>query len=179
MGGIDLDPASCPAANETVRATHFYTIRDDGLTQPWFGRIWLNPPYGKRSPCAKDFVRRFAEMFADGAVEQGCILLKTEHLSTKWFNTSGIVRYIVWAAAGRLKIQRQAGRSPRQHCRRDRRRSRALRRCIFAARGADHAGRIGAPTRAPAVAGPSDRPGGRRAPRAAKTARGGRPAHMV
>ena len=49
MGGIDLDPASCAIANETVKASRFYDIRQNGLKRPWFGRIWLNPPFG-RSP---------------------------------------------------------------------------------------------------------------------------------
>jgi hypothetical protein len=47
MGGIDLDPASSTQANERVRAAHIYTIEDDGLSQPWFGRVWLNHPFGR------------------------------------------------------------------------------------------------------------------------------------
>ena len=47
LGTIDLDPASTPEANETVKATKIYTIGDNGLRWQWHGSVWLNPPYGK------------------------------------------------------------------------------------------------------------------------------------
>src|SRR5262249_6260612 len=40
LGGIDLDPASCEAANKTVQAGKFYTIDNNGLQFPWEGRVW-------------------------------------------------------------------------------------------------------------------------------------------
>lgn len=46
LGNFDLDPCASPNRPwDTAR--HHYTIEDDGLIQPWFGRVWLNPPYGR------------------------------------------------------------------------------------------------------------------------------------
>lgn len=43
---FDLDPASPHDMETFVPATTKYTLFDNGLTKPWFGRVWMNPPYG-------------------------------------------------------------------------------------------------------------------------------------
>lgn len=46
LGEFDLDPCGAP---DHPTAKHIYTLEngDDGLRDPWFGRVWLNPPYGR------------------------------------------------------------------------------------------------------------------------------------
>ena len=47
LGAFELDPcASLDRPWDTAR--HHYTIEDNGLEQEWFGRVWLNPPYGPK-----------------------------------------------------------------------------------------------------------------------------------
>jgi hypothetical protein len=43
---FDLDPAAPVGGVPWVPADRHYSREDDGLTQPWSGRVWLNPPYG-------------------------------------------------------------------------------------------------------------------------------------
>lgn len=47
MGGIDLDPASSNNANRIVKAGEIFTKFDNGLRRHWFGRVWLNHPFGR------------------------------------------------------------------------------------------------------------------------------------
>lgn len=47
---FDLDPSSPFDMETAVPAKTKYTIFDDGLSKPWFGRVWLNPPYGRDTP---------------------------------------------------------------------------------------------------------------------------------
>lgn len=46
LGDFDLDPCA-PINRPWSTAKNHFTIQDDGLLLPWFGRVWLNPPYGK------------------------------------------------------------------------------------------------------------------------------------
>lgn len=45
LGEFDLDPCA-PVKRPWPTAAEHYTIEDNGLAQPWHGRVWCNPPYG-------------------------------------------------------------------------------------------------------------------------------------
>jgi hypothetical protein len=55
LGPFDLDPAAADPRPWDCAAASF-TEADNGLTQPWFGRVWLNPPFDQR--VVPSFVRR-------------------------------------------------------------------------------------------------------------------------
>lgn len=46
---FDLDPCAPPGGVPWIPAAHSYSVRDCGLAQPWEGRVWLNPPYGREA----------------------------------------------------------------------------------------------------------------------------------
>lgn len=45
LGAFDLDPCA-PVTRPWKTAAQHYTALDDGLSKPWVGRVWCNPPYG-------------------------------------------------------------------------------------------------------------------------------------
>ena len=77
MGGIDLDPASSAQANETVQATTFYSIEDDGLNKEWQGRVWMNPPY------SGSLIGRVVDKILSEPIEEACVLVNNA-TETKW-----------------------------------------------------------------------------------------------
>ncbi len=47
LGEFDLDPCAPHASRRPWdTAKSHYSVEDDGLAQPWHGRVWCNPPYG-------------------------------------------------------------------------------------------------------------------------------------
>lgn len=94
LGEFDLDPCGAPGW-ELAKKTYLLESGDDGLRDPWFGRVWCNPPYGREMP-------PFLERLADHGRGTALIFARVE---TKMFHR------LVWERAtgvlfleGRLKF---------------------------------------------------------------------------
>jgi phage N-6-adenine-methyltransferase len=84
MGDIDLDPASCTLAQEMIQARSFFTKKDNGLTQPWHGRVWLNPPYS--ASMVQRFVDKLCGEYDAGRMTEAVVLVNNA-TDTAWFHS--------------------------------------------------------------------------------------------
>lgn len=102
MGSIDLDPASNDFANETVKATEYYTEEDDGLKQEWFGNIWMNPPYSTA------LLQKFADKLINSKFNQAIVLVNNA-TETAWFETLVSKASAVVFHKGRIRFVKRDG----------------------------------------------------------------------
>jgi len=94
FGPFDLD--ACASA-ENTKCDRYYTPAEDGLSQPWTGRVWLNPPYGRTIGL---WMRKAYESAKAGAIVVCLVPARTD---TAWWHdyaAKGTVRFI----RGRLKF---------------------------------------------------------------------------
>ena len=72
---FDIDVAAPPGGVPYIPAKRHFSIVDDGLVQPWEGRIWCNPPYSNPGP----WMHRMAE-------HNNGIALVPADTSTDWWH---------------------------------------------------------------------------------------------
>lgn len=95
---FDLDVASPPGGPPFVPCDRYYTQEDDGLAQPWDGRVWMNPPFSAQ--------RRWIERFIEH--QNGVALLpfsKSTAFRTLWQAEAAIV-YLSDEGSGGMRFQR-------------------------------------------------------------------------
>jgi ParB family chromosome partitioning protein len=80
MGTIDLDPASSEVGNNIVHATKYYTKEDNGLIHPWFGNVWMNPPYN--NSLVSEFTEKLIKELSN--IDEACVLVNNA-TETRWF----------------------------------------------------------------------------------------------
>jgi DNA N-6-adenine-methyltransferase Dam len=81
MGGLDLDPCSNSLRRPNVPARRHYTKRENGLEQPWSGRVFLNPPYGAGIGA---WIAKLTEEVEAGAVTQAVAVVPAS-TEARWF----------------------------------------------------------------------------------------------
>lgn len=79
LGAIDLDP--CSNADKNIRAAHHFTAEDDGLSREWFGRVFMNPPYGTDTP---HWMLKLQREYRAGRVSEAIVLVAAR-TETRWF----------------------------------------------------------------------------------------------
>ncbi|MFA7121436.1 MAG: DNA N-6-adenine-methyltransferase [Bacilli bacterium] len=98
-GRIDLDPCSNSHEAPNVPALAHLTRDDDGLSRPWSGRVYLNPPYGKG---IGPWIEKVREEYEAGRVTAAVVLVKAA-TDTRWFRVLS-ERFPRCEVAGRLKF---------------------------------------------------------------------------
>ena len=53
---FDLDVAAPPGGVPWIPAARHFSMKDDGLSQPWVGRVWMNPPFSQATAWVSKFV---------------------------------------------------------------------------------------------------------------------------
>lgn len=106
LGEIDLDPCSNSKEDPNVPARHHFTREDDGLARPWYGRVYMNPPYGNE---ISDWVKHLHGQHQTGNVAEA-IALVPSRTDTRWFRVlREYPRCFIW---GRLKFSRHRNSAP-------------------------------------------------------------------
>lgn len=103
---IDLDPCAEGGAPKTIPALRHYTVADDGLALPWFGRVYLNPPYGDAIP---PWIAKLDACYRAGGIEAG-IALVPARTDTAWFDP--LWAHTICFVRGRLKFGGAADSAP-------------------------------------------------------------------
>lgn len=79
VGGFDVDPC---ASDESDLARVNYTHDEDGLTQDWFGSVYVNPPYSEIAT----WTRRCSQEAHRNDDVDLLVGLFPARTSTKWFH---------------------------------------------------------------------------------------------
>lgn len=100
LGEIDLDPCSNSHDAPNVPADLHYTAEDDGLTQEWRGRVYMNPPYGRQ---IGEWIDKLCAEYTAGNVTEA-IALVPARVDTQWWVRLNEAHPFVCFVMGRLSF---------------------------------------------------------------------------
>jgi site-specific DNA-methyltransferase (adenine-specific) len=94
---FNLDPCCFP---HSARCDRYWTPQEDGLVQPWRGRVYCNPPYGRQ--IARWFVKGRHEIAIGNA--EVVVYLVPSRTDTRWWHDHAMHATEQRFVRGRLKF---------------------------------------------------------------------------
>lgn len=108
LGSIDVDPATHPIAQKTVKAKVFYTKEDDGLSKKWHGNVFCNPPYSAGPKGVEGFAAKLIEEYKAERTK-AAIFLVNNATDAGWFQDLLALGMPVCLTRGRLPFVNMKG----------------------------------------------------------------------
>lgn len=93
FGKFELDP--CSRLEQFAKAPRWYSPSQDGLAQPWDGRVFCNPPWSKKAPI-DPWIQKAVES------QHAATLLVPARTDTKWFRRIFENASVIAFISGRL-----------------------------------------------------------------------------
>lgn len=90
------------ASDSNHKCRRYFTQEDDGLSQPWSGTVWCNPPYGKAIP---SWLQKAIKEQARGVTSVFLVFARTD---TRWFHELVLPYAEVRFLPGRVKFTHPA-----------------------------------------------------------------------
>lgn len=94
---FNLDVCALP---ENAKCERYFTPEVDGLSQPWEGNVWCNPPYGRE---IGSWVKR-AYLAAKTGYADLVVMLLPARTDTQWFHKYIYGKAEIRFVKGRLKF---------------------------------------------------------------------------
>lgn len=91
--GFTLD--ACAGANNN-KVERFFSVGDDGLSAPWEGVVWCNPPYGK------DIHRWVTKGLSEAARGATVVMLVPARTDTRWWHEAVMFADEIRLVRGRI-----------------------------------------------------------------------------
>ena len=88
------------ATSDNKKCKHFYSIEDDGLSQPWYGKCFMNPPYNRNI----DLWLKKAYEFAQYGITIVC-LIQGRSSDTRWWHSYVMKASEIRFIKGRLQFK--------------------------------------------------------------------------
>lgn len=91
---FDLDPCSAGEGRDFVPAIKRYTKDDDGLSKPWTGLVYCNPPYGSQTG-------KWMDRMSEHANGVALVFARTD---PAWFQSIAYGVDVICFIAGRVRF---------------------------------------------------------------------------